>query len=108
MRGEHDLATAPELTRALEQARAHSDVLVDLSECDFIDSTVISIFIRTALEVQAHGERLVVVIPGESGQIARAVHMTRLSEFLPVHSSRGDAIASLERRPPSVSPDPKT
>jgi hypothetical protein len=38
--GEHDLSTTPELTQALEQAAAHSNVLVDLSDCSFMDSTV--------------------------------------------------------------------
>ena len=40
MRGEHDLSTHPMLSRALERAAAHSNVVVDLSDCTFIDSTI--------------------------------------------------------------------
>ena len=39
--GEHDLSTARELTQALEQAVAHSNVVGDLSACSFMDSSVI-------------------------------------------------------------------
>src|SRR6185295_18889322 len=35
--GEHDVSTAPELTQALDEAAAYSNVLVDLSECSFMD-----------------------------------------------------------------------
>jgi anti-sigma B factor antagonist len=105
LRGEHDISTAPELTQALERAAAHSDVLVDLSECDFIDSTAIGVLIRTAKQVQARGEQLVVVMPSEWSNVARALRAVRLAEIMPVKTSRGDALASLERAHP---PDPAT
>lgn len=104
MRGEHDISTAPELAHALEQAAAHSDVLIDLSECDFIDSTAIGLLIRTAKEMQARDEQFVVVIPSESSNVARVAHMIRLSELMPVKTSREEALASLERAHPPASP----
>lgn len=58
MRGEHDLSTAPALTQALELAAAQSNV-VDLSTCSFIDSSVISVLVKTARGVHARGEQLV-------------------------------------------------
>jgi anti-anti-sigma factor len=104
MRGEHDVSTAPELARALEQAAAHSDVLVDLSECDFIDSSVIGLLIRTSKEAQAREEQLVVVIPSEPSNVARVAHLVRLSELMPVKTSREHALASLQRAHPPTSP----
>jgi anti-anti-sigma factor len=106
MRGEHDISTAPELAQALERAAAHSDVLVDLSECDFIDSTAIGVLISAAKQVQARGEQLVVVIPGESSNVAQVARIVRLAEIMPVKTSRGDTLASLERAHPPASPDP--
>ena len=37
--GEIDVATAPELERALADAGAEKRVVLDLSECQFIDSS---------------------------------------------------------------------
>ena len=43
LRGEHDLGTAEEIRASL--APLFGDVLVDLGDCDFIDSTVIGALI---------------------------------------------------------------
>jgi anti-anti-sigma factor len=96
MRGEHDLSTAPALLRALEEAAAHSYVLVDLSECSFMDSIALQAIIKTANEVQARGETLVAVIPPEQAQVAGIAHMTRLAELFPIHTSRNAGLAHLE------------
>ena len=106
VRGEHDISTAPELGQALEQAAAHSDVVVDFSECEFIDSTAIGLLIGAAKQLQAREEELVVVIPGESSNLARVARMVRLAEMMPVKASRADALASLERAHPPAPPDP--
>ena len=96
MRGEHDLSTAPELMRALERAAAGSNVLVDLSECSFIDSTVIKAFVKTANTIHARGERLVLVIPPDQTQVARVAEMTQLAKLFPIHAARDAALASLD------------
>ena len=96
MHGEHDLSTAPELMQALEQAAAHSNVVVDLSECSFIDSTVIQALVKTARGVHARGEQLVLVIPSESRQVARVAQMTQLAEILPIHPTQRAALASIQ------------
>jgi anti-sigma B factor antagonist len=95
MHGEHDLGTAHTLTQALEQAAAHSNVVVDLSECTFMDSTVISTLINTARRVQGQGEQLVVVIPQEQSLVARLARMTQLAEMFPIHRTRDAALASI-------------
>ena len=48
VRGELDLSTAPELEGPLDEAVASGDaaVLIDLSECEFIDSTGIALIVR--------------------------------------------------------------
>ena len=96
VRGEHDLSTAPALLCALAEAAAHSYVLVDLSECSFIDSTALQAIIKTANEVRARDEQLVAVIPPERAQVARIADMTGLAEFLPIHTSRSAALTHLE------------
>jgi anti-sigma B factor antagonist len=96
VRGEHDLGTSPELTQALEQAAAHSKVVVDLSTCSFIDSTVISALIKSARSVQARGEQFVLVMPAEQRQVARVAQMTQLAEIFPVHPTRSTALTSIQ------------
>ena len=94
MRGEHDISTEPLLARALADAGAHSHVVVDLSECTFIDSTVISSLIAGATSARARSERFALVIPPGERQVARVAGMVRLSEILEVHESQDAALAS--------------
>jgi anti-sigma B factor antagonist len=97
MRGEHDLSTQPVLAHALELAAAHSNVVVDLSACSFIDSTVIREFINTSGTVRAKGEQVVLVIPPEQTQIARIAQLTGLSHIFALHESTEAAFAMLDR-----------
>jgi anti-sigma B factor antagonist len=48
VRGELDLNTAPELQAPLEEALENggASILIDLSDCDFIDSTGIAVIVR--------------------------------------------------------------
>jgi len=96
MHGEHDLSTVPKLRPTFEQATAHSNVLVDLSDCAFIDSTVIGLLIRAAMTVQARDEQFVLVIPPEQAQVARVAETAGLTEIFPIHLSRDVALANLK------------
>ncbi|MDX6631009.1 MAG: hypothetical protein QOH00_3255 [Gaiellales bacterium] len=97
LRGEHDLSTQPVLARALALAAAYSNVVVDLSECAFIDSTVIKELIRTSKTVRAGGDQLILVIPPEQAQVARIAKIVRLGEIFEVHESKDAAFARLEQ-----------
>jgi anti-sigma B factor antagonist len=95
MAGEHDLSTEPAFTQALEQAAAGSNVLVDLSECEFIDSTVIAALLRTARADTERGERFALLIPAAQRQITRIAEMTHLAELLPIYVTRDAAFADI-------------
>ncbi|HET6172461.1 MAG TPA: STAS domain-containing protein [Gaiellales bacterium] len=97
MRGEHDISTAPALRRALADAAEHSSVLVDLSECSFIDSTVIGALLKAAQGVKARGDRFALVIPPEQRNVTRLAAMTRLADILAIHSDRDAAVAGLRK-----------
>jgi anti-sigma B factor antagonist len=96
MRGEHDISTQAVLAQALELAAAHSNVVVDLSECSFIDSSVIKELIKTAETVRAGGEQVILVIPSEQVQVARVAAICGLAQIFEQHESRDGALASLE------------
>jgi anti-anti-sigma factor len=97
MHGEHDLSTRVVLAQALQLAAARSNVVVDLSECSFIDSTVINEFIKCSKSVHAGGERFLLVIPPDQTHVARLARVVRMAEMIELHDSKEAAFESLER-----------
>jgi anti-sigma B factor antagonist len=97
-RGEHDLRTSPAFIEALQSAMAHSNVLVDFSDCSFIDSTVIGALVGAKRELEARGEHLVLVIPPAQNVVARLAALTQLAEIIPVHASRDAGLAEIQDR----------
>jgi anti-anti-sigma factor len=95
LQGEHDLSTQPRLAEAFEAAGAHSNVLVDLSDCAFMDSTVISALLTTSRAACAREELFAVVIPPERANVSRLAQMTRLDQVFPVYTSLADALVAV-------------
>jgi anti-sigma B factor antagonist len=82
VRGELDLATAPELSRALDEAwAAGGDVRVDLRATTFAESTVLRILLRGADRARAAGRRLEVVCD-RGGAAARLFALTGTEHLL--------------------------
>ena len=100
VRGELDLSTASDLEGPLEEAVASgkASVLIDLSECEFIDSTGIALIVRAwqRLDQTADGGgEGRVVICSDNDQVRRVLEITGLELSIPIHSSRDDALAAL-------------
>lgn len=95
--GEHDLSSEAALRDAFDYAAAHSSVVIDLSDCSFMDSTVIAALLRTARSVQSKGDGFAIVIPSAQRQLARIAEMTGLEDVISVHTSQDAAVASLHR-----------
>ncbi len=93
--GEHDLATKGALGEAFERAGARDHVLVDLSECSFIDSTVIGVLVAAFQTQTAHGRRLELVIPAGATAIRRVATVAGLTTFMATHETRSDGLAGL-------------
>jgi anti-anti-sigma factor len=89
--GEHDLATAVDIQDALQSI--WGDVLVDLTDCQFIDSTVISVLIRDDQTRQREGQRLELLLPAENTTICRTLEITGLRATLKIHAHADDARA---------------
>lgn len=79
LRGEHDLATSGRIAEAL--SRIAGTILVDLSDCEFIDSTVIRTLLRTSAELTREGYRLDLVL-GPHPSVRRIVEVIGLSRLL--------------------------
>src|SRR6478736_7155892 len=72
IRGELDLATAPDLEAALqERLDAGQDVVVDLRELDFMDSTGLRVLVAAHARARTDGTRFAITRPKEGGAVAR-------------------------------------
>jgi anti-anti-sigma factor len=95
LRGEHDLNTRLELGEALARAGEESSVLVDLSECDFIDSTVIGALVVGFQTVSERGRRFELTIPADAKAVQRVVQVAGLATFLTIHETLEAGLASI-------------
>jgi anti-anti-sigma factor len=93
LRGEHDLDSRAELAGELARASEHHHLLVDLGECAFIDSTVMSLLIVTCQRMWERDRRLELVIPAEAEVIQRVLKIAGLTTFLTIHQTREEALA---------------
>ncbi len=91
--GELDMNTAAELERQLEAPLAASDstLLIDLSRCEFIDSTGIALIVRAWQKLEDRFS-----ICGVCDQVKRVLDVTGLETTIPTHPSRDDALAQLQ------------
>lgn len=98
--GELDLSTAPQLEGPLEQATESPEaaVLIDLSDCQFIDSTGIALIVRAWQRVDAaagNGGKGGLVLCCDNEQVLRVLEVTGLEHSLRVFATREAAIAAL-------------
>jgi anti-anti-sigma regulatory factor len=95
LRGAHGSLSQKPLSDALAGAEPQLNVLVDLSECTSVDSSVIAALVASAGELQARGGALALIIPAKSVALQRAAKHAGLADLLPIHPTRGAAIASI-------------
>lgn len=78
--GELDLAVADQLRAALEEASARDAavVLVDLGECEFIDSTGIALLVHARKALEGRGGRLLLCEPVD--QVREVLRVSGLLE----------------------------
>jgi anti-sigma B factor antagonist len=100
VRGELDLSTAPDLRGPLDAALedGQASVLIDLSECEFIDSTGIALIVRAWQQLNGDGgaeagARLVICT--DRDQVKRVLDVSGLDQSIPVHATRDDGLAAL-------------
>jgi anti-anti-sigma factor len=97
LQGEHDIRTAADVRRALRRAGAGVRMIIDLSHCVFVDSTVVTVFLAAHSELVAADARLALVIPSLARGVARVVGLTHLDLVMPVYPTRDAASKALSR-----------
>ncbi|HUC00330.1 MAG TPA: STAS domain-containing protein [Solirubrobacterales bacterium] len=98
VRGELDLSTAPELEGPLDEALAGGDasVLIDLTECEFIDSTGIAMIVRAWQQLDGDEDRDGrLVIANNNDQVQRVLEISGLNLSISIHPSREAGLAAL-------------
>ena len=98
VRGELDLSTAPDLEGPLEQAlkSGEGSVLIDLSQCEFIDSTGIALIVRAWQRLDGgDGNGRALVICSQNDQVRRVLEITGLELSIPVHTTKDEALAAI-------------
>ena len=90
--GELDLHTAPLLRDALAIAlkREESGLVVDLDECEFLDSTALGTLVEANAHLSRRNRRLSLVAPG--GGVRRALEVMGLDRVFALHESRASAL----------------
>jgi anti-sigma B factor antagonist len=101
--GELDLGTAPRLEQPLEAALAAdgSGVLIDLSRCEFIDSTGIALLVRAWQRLDSGpagngGDQGRFALCGLNDQVRRLLELSGLADSLSIHPSRDEALRALQ------------
>ena len=97
VRGELDLSTAPDLEGPLDEALSNGEgsLLIDLSRCEFIDSTGIALIVRAWQRLDSGENGRALVLCSQNDQVRRVLEITGLELSIPVHLTRDEAIAAL-------------
>jgi anti-sigma B factor antagonist len=95
-RGELELATAPQLTLALEEAirRTSGPFVVDLADVDFLDSSGIACLVRARALLTGRERVLALICP--PGQARRTLQLTGVDELVAIYDSREELLRSLK------------
>lgn len=83
--GELDMATSSELESELERANAGERVVVDLTECTFLDSTALRVLLAGASRSEAGGGALELVAPDE--RVRRVLEIAGVETKIPIHAT---------------------
>jgi anti-anti-sigma factor len=97
LKGEHDLSTAPDVRIHVEDAViAGGDLIVDLSEVGFIDSSILGVLVAGYRSVTAADHGFAVVAVPESS-VTRLFDLVSVSDVIPVYPTRAEAVSTLDR-----------
>jgi anti-sigma B factor antagonist len=97
LRGSLDLATSPTVRAALTDAteKGKKDIIVDLTQVEFLDSTGLGALIGAHRRATEHGGSLRLIV--SDGAIARLLNITGLMRVFAVYHSLQNARDDQER-----------
>ena len=75
-------------------------IVIDLTPCCFLDSTIIRALLRAKESVLPH--RVMLVLPPSGSVVYRALHLVGIQHFLPTYTALEEALRAAEPTPPNV------
>jgi anti-anti-sigma factor len=98
LRGEHDLSTQPSLSEELGRvSAAGGPVIIDLTDAEFIDSSILRVLAGAGGE-RSLGPRVAVVVP-PGGDAMRILRLTRIASLLQPYETCQAALDSVASAP---------
>ncbi len=96
--GEVDLYTAPEFKQQLLEVvgRGGKEVVVDLSNTTFIDSTTLGVLVGGVKRLRPNGGQLALVCSDRN--ITKIFEITGLDKVFPIYASRTEAVERIDSR----------
>ena len=93
--GELDLDSAPELEAAFAKISAQPPdrLLIDLAECEFIDSAGLAALFHGARGLRHRGGSIRIACP--EGNLRELLRITAIDQTIPVVATRSEALAAL-------------
>ena len=95
VRGELDIATSPQVRALLADLAKDEDqpLVIDLTRCDFIDSTGLAALLHGAKPAQNGESRVAIVSP--PGDVRRMLELTAIDQSIPVFGDLERAAAAV-------------
>lgn len=97
LEGEHDLASAPRLKAEVERVLEDRDLIIDLSNATFVDSSLLRELIRARTTAAQRGHH-VVLQAGTAAVVDRALDFIGIEKALVRVRTRQEAIEYLRSR----------
>jgi anti-sigma B factor antagonist len=93
--GEIDLYNAPEFKKRLSDIidKGTKEVVIDLSEATFIDSTTLGVLVGAVKKLRTQGGRLSLICSNH--HITSVFNITGLDRVFPIFATRDEAVANL-------------
>lgn len=97
LRGEHEAYSTPRVSAELEALVGEGlPVVVDLTEAEFLDSTIVAALLRARQDVEERGRRLAIVLDDSTGwSVHRLFDLTGLEQVFEVEPDRARAVATV-------------
>jgi anti-anti-sigma factor len=95
VRGEHDVSSSLGATLEMAIGSGYRNVLVDLSECTFIASSLNSALLTAARCIRERDGALELVVPADAPVVRRMLAMTNVQTVIPFHATRAAGMASV-------------
>ncbi len=96
--GEVDLYTAPELKQQLLDVigQGAKEVVVDLSDTTFIDSTTLGVLVGGVKRLRPNGGQVSLVCSDRN--ITKIFEITGLDKVFPIYATRAEAVETIDSR----------